>query len=74
MITVHAEPDQLRKVMDAFRRGGGEGKPIMTQMVVSWGTTEEEALHEAHQQWAPNLIGGDVNWELRRPSDFNLAK
>jgi hypothetical protein len=28
-----------------------------------------EALH----QWSANAIGGEVNWDLRRPGDFDLA-
>lgn len=73
LITIQAEPDQLRKVIEAFRRGGGEGKPIFLQVAVSWAATEAEAEAEALHQWGPNAIGGDVNWDLRTPEQFDLA-
>ena len=71
MITTHAEPDALRRKLDAFREGGGEGKPVFLQVALAWAPTREEA--EALDQWGPNAIGGQVNWDLRRPSDFELA-
>ncbi|HEY8610759.1 MAG TPA: hypothetical protein VIL69_05635, partial [Roseomonas sp.] len=40
---------------------------------LSWAATEEEALHQAHEQWRFNLLGGDVNWELRMPQQFEAA-
>lgn len=73
LITVSAPPDRLRRVVDAFRRGGGEGKPLLLQVGLSWAPSEEQALQEAHEQWRFNVIGGDVNWDLRTPRDFDLA-
>ncbi|MGX1167041.1 alkanesulfonate monooxygenase SsuD/methylene tetrahydromethanopterin reductase-like flavin-dependent oxidoreductase (luciferase family) [Bradyrhizobium sp. USDA 372] len=71
LITVQAEPEQLTRVIEAFRRGGGDGKPIILQMALSWAPTEEEAEAEALHQWASNAVGGEVNWDLRRPQDFD---
>jgi coenzyme F420-dependent glucose-6-phosphate dehydrogenase len=73
LITVQASPEQLGKVVDAFRRGGGAGKPMFLQVALSWAPTEEEAEAEALHQWGPNAIGGEVNWDLRRPQDFDAA-
>jgi coenzyme F420-dependent glucose-6-phosphate dehydrogenase len=73
MVTVHGENEQLQKVIDAFRRGGGEGKPIYLQVALSFAKTEEEAVAIAIDQWGPNSIGGEVNWDLRRPKDFDQA-
>jgi probable non-F420 flavinoid oxidoreductase len=72
LLTVHAAPGQLAKVVEAFRSGGGAGKPIILQAAVSWAPTEEEAESEALHQWASNAAGGEVNWDLRRPQDFDL--
>jgi probable non-F420 flavinoid oxidoreductase len=71
LITVHASPERLRKVMEAFRRGGGAGKPIILQAALSWAPSEQEAEAEALHQWASNAAGGEVNWDLRRPQDFD---
>ncbi|MCK1362367.1 TIGR03885 family FMN-dependent LLM class oxidoreductase [Bradyrhizobium sp. 199] len=71
LITVQAEPEQLTRIIEAFCRGGGAGKPIILQMALSWAPTEEEAEAEALHQWASNAVGGEVNWDLRRPQDFD---
>jgi len=73
LLTVSAEPDQVRKVVEAFRRGGGEGKPLFMQVGLNWASTEEKALQGAHEQWRYNVLGGEVNWELRSPQDFDTA-
>jgi probable non-F420 flavinoid oxidoreductase len=73
LLTVSASPDQLRKVIQAFRRGGGEGKPLIVQVGLNWAPTEAEALAGAHEQWRTNVLGGEVNWELRTPEEFDTA-
>lgn len=73
LLTVNAKPQQVRKVVDAFHRGGGEGKPLLMQVGLNWAPTEQEALLGAHEQWRYNLLGGEVNWELRSPADFEAA-
>jgi G6PDH family F420-dependent oxidoreductase len=73
LLTVSGKPDQVRKVVEAFRRGGGEGKPLFMQVGLNWAPSEEEALAGAHEQWRYNVLGGEVNWELRSPKDFDTA-
>ena len=73
LLTVSARPEQARKVVDAFRRGGGEGKPMVMQVGLSWARTEERALAEAHDQWRSNALGGEFNWLLPGPAHFDLA-
>jgi coenzyme F420-dependent glucose-6-phosphate dehydrogenase len=73
LLTVSAKPDQLKKVVEAFRRGGGEGKPLFLQVGLNWAETEEKAVAGAFEQWRYNALGGDVNWELRSPEDFATA-
>jgi len=43
------------------------------QVSLNWDVTEEAAMHGAFDQWRFNAIGGDVNWELRSPEDFDIA-
>ncbi|MFT8246203.1 TIGR03885 family FMN-dependent LLM class oxidoreductase [Roseomonas sp. BN140053] len=73
LLTVGTQPDKLRRIVDAFRRGGGEGKPLFLKADLSWAATEAEALEQAHAQWRFNLLGGDLNWELRTPEQFEAA-
>jgi len=73
LLTVGTQPAALRPIIEAFRRGGGQGKPIYLKMDLCWAASEEEALRQAHEQWRFNALGGDVNWELRSPAHFELA-
>ena len=73
LLTVSAKPDQLKKLIEAFRRGGGEGKPLFMQVGLNWAETEEDAMAGAFDQWRYNVLGGEVNWELRSPEDFATA-
>jgi probable non-F420 flavinoid oxidoreductase len=73
LLTVSGEPEQVQKVVDAFHRGGGEGKRLVMQVGLSWAETEEAALGGAFDQWRTNVLGGEVNWELRTPEDFETA-
>jgi hypothetical protein len=52
---------------------GGEGKPLFMQVGLNWAPSDEEALAGAHEQWRYNVLGGEVNWELRSPEDFDTA-
>jgi hypothetical protein len=72
-LTVSAAPAQLRKVIEAFRRGGGAGKRVAVQVGLNWAPTEAEALAGAHDQWRTNVLGGEVNWQLRTPEEFDTA-
>jgi G6PDH family F420-dependent oxidoreductase len=73
LLTVSAAPEQMRRVIQAFRRGGGEGKRLIVQAALNWAPTEAEALAGAHEPWRTNALGGNVNWELRTPEEFDTA-
>jgi G6PDH family F420-dependent oxidoreductase len=73
LLTVSAEPAAVKRLVDAFRRGGGEGRPMVMQVGLNWAPTDAEAEAGAHAQWHTNVLGGDVNWELRSPEDFETA-
>jgi coenzyme F420-dependent glucose-6-phosphate dehydrogenase len=75
LLTTGRDGETLKPIINAFHEGGGEGKPIHAQVALSWAPTESEAYSEALDQWAACCIGGEVSWDLRRPSDFDrLAK
>jgi probable non-F420 flavinoid oxidoreductase len=73
LLTVATKPQALKPVIEAFRRGGGEGKPISIQIALSWARSEAEALRVAHEQWKFLACGGELAWELRSPEDFETA-
>lgn len=73
LITVGGEVDDVRQVVDGFRSGGGEGKPVFLQHVLSWSAREEDALRQAHQQWRFATLGREQLSDLRTPEDFAAA-
>jgi G6PDH family F420-dependent oxidoreductase len=59
--------------VEAFRRGGGEGKPTYGQLHVCWATSEEEARRTALAQWPNAAISGSHFLELPLPAHFEEA-
>jgi coenzyme F420-dependent glucose-6-phosphate dehydrogenase len=73
LITVAAEPASLRKVVDAFREGGGDGKPMYLQVALSFDRTDDAARAAAHDQWRTAGLGSVVLGDLRSPAAFDAA-
>jgi probable non-F420 flavinoid oxidoreductase len=73
LITVHQRPEMLRRVIDAFREGGGDRKPVAVQVHLSWAEDEDAALAIAHDQWRTNVFGSDLAWNLELPAQFDEA-
>jgi probable non-F420 flavinoid oxidoreductase len=57
LLTVARPEPELREVVRAFRRGGGEGKPMYLQACISFASTETEAESMAHEGWKTNVVG-----------------
>ena len=73
MITTSREPDELRKIIDAFRSGGGEGKPVYLKVQLSYNTTYAKALSGAHEQWKNNVFASTLLSDIRSPEGFDAA-
>lgn len=73
LITTGRPKEEMRTMIDAFRRGGGEGKPILVQHGLSWAKDDATARRQAHEQWRFSALGGDVLWLLRTPQEFAMA-
>ena len=71
LATIHRPAETLRRVVDAFREGGGEGKPMLLQVHVSWAPTEGGALHIAWDQWRSNVFAPPIPWDLETPEHFD---
>jgi coenzyme F420-dependent glucose-6-phosphate dehydrogenase len=71
MITVAGPRESMQEMIDAFRRGGGEGKPVYLQAQLSYARTEEEALHGAWEQWRTVKLPSPVLSDLRLPAQFD---
>lgn len=73
LITVSTERSRMQAVVDAFREGGGAGKPLHLQVKLSFATSDGEAMAGAMEQWRANVLEGDQNQELRTPAEFEAA-
>ena len=73
LLTVSQPKETLRQVIDGFRRGGGEGKPMMVQVKVAWDRDDATALRRAHEQWRANIFASDVLATLSTPEQFEAA-
>ncbi|MBJ3784681.1 TIGR03885 family FMN-dependent LLM class oxidoreductase [Devosia sediminis] len=75
LLTTGGTLDTVRPVVEAFRANGGAGKPVHIQHALSWAETEDAALAQALEQWGPVSAGGNINWNLPQPADFDtIAK
>ena len=73
LITISKTPEELQKVVTAFRRGGGDGKPMYLKVQLSYARSEQEARQGAHDQWRGNIFGNDLLTDLRLPEQFEAA-
>ncbi|HEV3496975.1 MAG TPA: TIGR03885 family FMN-dependent LLM class oxidoreductase [Actinomycetes bacterium] len=73
LVTLNQSHDQLRRLIEAFRDGGGEGKPLYLQVHLSWAADEETALAVAHDQWRSNVFDPVLAMELVLPEQFDAA-
>jgi coenzyme F420-dependent glucose-6-phosphate dehydrogenase len=73
LITVAGERGGMEKIIEAFRRGGGEGKPLYLQAQLSFARTEEDALRAAWEQWRSVMYPSPVLAHLWMPAQFDAV-
>jgi probable non-F420 flavinoid oxidoreductase len=73
LITVNQPVEDLRRVIEAFREGGGDDRPVRLQVHVAWAPGDEAAHRLAHEQWAAVILGSPVAWDLQLPRDFEAV-
>jgi len=73
MITISKPAADLKKVIEAFRRGGGEGKPMYLKVQLSYNADEQKARQGAFDQWRANIFDSKLLSDLRVPEQFEAA-
>jgi len=71
LITISHPYEKLKQVVEAFRRGGGEGKPMYLKVQLSYAADETAALEGAYDQWRTNIFESPVLSDLRSPQQFD---
>lgn len=74
LITCGRSAPELRAIVDAFRRGGGVGKPMFLQTALSYAKTPSEAEQVAFDGWRTNVFpSSGLNSDLHLPEHFDAA-
>jgi len=61
------------ELVQRFRKGGGDHKPVQGGLKVCWADTEEKGIDTAHRLWPNELLPGQLAQTLPRPQDFEAA-
>ncbi|HYW22360.1 MAG TPA: hypothetical protein VE956_24235 [Nodularia sp. (in: cyanobacteria)] len=62
--------ESLKEVVEAFRRGGGEGKPMYLKVQLSYAADETTALEGGYNQWRTNIFPSYILTDLGYPQQF----
>ena len=73
LLTAGTSVETLRKHVAAFRRGGGDGKPLVLQAAISWAETDEAALDRAWRHWRQAALDPQLLADLPSPEAFAAA-
>lgn len=73
LITVYQPEGKLAKTLEAYRSGGGEGKPVVLQAQHQYGRTYEEGLAMAHEQWRQAVLPSSEMTEFATPDELDAA-
>ena len=73
LVTVPGPRDMMREVHDAFREGGGEGKPVWLQVALSIADTDEESRRLAIEHWPHAALPPQQLADLATPLAMEAA-
>ena len=73
LITVAGKPDALKRMVAAFREGGGDGKPLFLQVALSYAGSEAEAEAAAYREWRQAGLESSQLADLETPEGFRRA-
>ncbi|MCW3112279.1 MAG: F420-dependent oxidoreductase, family [Segetibacter sp.] len=71
LTTIHKPLAELEQTVKAFRRGGGEGKPMIVKVQLSYARDEQAAIDGAYDQWRTNIFQGTVLGDLHKVEQFD---
>lgn len=71
LTTIHKPLNELEQTVKAFRRGGGEGKPMIVKVQLSYARNEQVAIDGAYDQWRTNIFQGTVLGDLYKVEQFD---
>jgi alkanesulfonate monooxygenase SsuD/methylene tetrahydromethanopterin reductase-like flavin-dependent oxidoreductase (luciferase family) len=72
LITVNADLEHLRRLIDAYRAAGGRGQ-LHLQVHLSWAPEEAQAEAIAHEQWRSNVFPPPACWDIDSVEIFDAV-
>lgn len=73
LVTVNKPRQKLVDMMEAYRKGGGQDKPLALQVQVAWAETEAHARAAAWEEWRNAALPPSSLADLPTPEDFERA-
>jgi probable non-F420 flavinoid oxidoreductase len=73
LLTVNADADTMRQVVEAFQDAGGEGKPMYLQDMVGYDPDEERAWQAAAENWPVAVLDQEQLQNLETPEQMAAA-
>jgi probable non-F420 flavinoid oxidoreductase len=73
LLTVNTDADTMRRVVEAFRGGGGEGKPMYLQDMVGYDPDEGRAWQAAAENWPVAVLDQARLQNLETPERMAAA-
>ncbi len=71
LLTAHKPIPELKQIVDAFKKGGGEGKPVYLQVQLGYGADEEKLAKDVFHQWRTNIFPATVKGDLWKVEQFD---
>ena len=73
LITTHRPPNELQELINVFRSGGGQEKPVYLKVQLSYAENEQKAIEGAHEQWRTNIFSAGLLGDLPTTAHFDEA-
>lgn len=71
LFIAHKPIPELKEMLVAFKKGGGERKPVYLQVQIGYGADEEKLAADVFHQWRTNVFPGNVKGDLWKVEQFD---
>jgi probable non-F420 flavinoid oxidoreductase len=71
LLTGHKPIDELKGIVDAFKKGSGKGRPVYLQVQLGYGADEEKLGADVFHQWRTNIFPANVKGDLWKVEHFD---
>lgn len=71
LLTAHKPIQELKQLIDAYKKGGGEGKPLYLQVQLGYGSDENKLAADVYDQWQTNVFPAKVKGDLWKVEQFD---